>query len=940
MTELRDVAVVLVHQHDTTRSVLRRMFEQEWGWSVVGETDTGTGALALARTVHPDLIVADAGITDMSLNELSDLVARTGPVVVVGLLDFPHQHAWTSENAVLKGVPMDHLKRVIATALARQGSGPEPGHSASPEGPEPRSDVYIDLQADAPDDVERPEAGGISATPVLIGASPRPLAPEPRRTSGGRELTPAGLSGLTADARHAALRAALDSPARPESLALVAAAATDPVIGVRDLAMQVLEGSPEVDVAVLRPFLFDPDTTIRTRAVRLLARCGASDATSVLVERLSGEQNESLRREILAAVVSASAQRPDVPLDSRGVGVVLQTVGGLNRDTLPALEPTLRSVADAIGVRNVVARLTDPDTRVVHGARILVGMASSDTSPALSEAPGLPARLPAPVVVDAVITDAVDEQLVASVIDTITDPDPQVRAGAEATLQSVPPRRITAWLSRRLATGDESAIEQLDQVTHVVDLDSEAPALAGMLLGLPDGPDKERLGAVVGRLPGMRSVVRRGLDSPEASRRAQALTLAGLTGQLSDAALQSMLLEAIAGDTSADVALAAARGLTAAPVPVRVEAATAALSHPDRRVRLAGVDLVPHDGETTGMILDLVADEDPEVARAATRALVSFPAAEVIALLWSSLRTASSSAGDLMIEALTGIDRLVTTRLARHAFKSVDPVDRIIGLEVLAKLGPEALEDGLAAALADPSNEVRAAALRAVIDMQGHGSAPIDDLGARLRDPDAEIRALVVEALAAIDDDRALPYLLEAMRDPVADIRTQARATMLSRPAAALADVLVRKLGDPSLRQVAAELLVELPEGATERVVAALTDADDDTRQVISSVLVAPTAFRALLARITSPHRQRRAVALDGLATVHTRESVDAVMGRLDDPDPEIRARACAALGEMGDQRAVAGLRRVMAADPDMGVVAAAEAALRILAAPGGPGAD
>src|SRR5581483_4898284 len=135
------VSVVIVDHHDTTRSVLRQVFEEQWGWSVVGEATLGTDAVGLARMSRPDVIVADAGITDMTVDELSRLVGPpSGPSVVVALLDFPHQYATGPESAVIKGVPMDHLKNVVLRTLRQ-------AHPEDPRWAE-RSVVPIELAAD------------------------------------------------------------------------------------------------------------------------------------------------------------------------------------------------------------------------------------------------------------------------------------------------------------------------------------------------------------------------------------------------------------------------------------------------------------------------------------------------------------------------------------------------------------------------------------------------------------------------------------------------------------------------------------------------------------------------------------------------------------------------------------------------------------------------
>ena len=1106
MTE-SGVSVVIVDHHEMTRAVLRQVFEEQWGWSVLGEATTGTDAVVLARTHRPDVIVADAGITDMSVDELSRLVGPpAGPSVVVALLDFPHQYASGPDSSVIKGVPMEHLRNVVLRTLQQAHPNdprwaPNPGRpplgpptdptQMGPPSPHLSGErVHLDesprarrrrervgllssLLGDEVDDVgtDAPrrgagrdavvtrsgsEAGAASApdhwTPSESAASAvelpasesapqgpvqegpldgawRPVDPA---DGGGTERpsvdltqraheSPASaesapippvaqraerversdgevvLQGPPSAGREAAMADLLNGRIDADSMARAAAAATDPVVGVRELAIQVFEQVPDaVDPELVTRFLVDPHAPLRARAARLLAATGRPGALEPLVARLDAEHDPSVRAELLGALVTA-AGAPGAPgLDPAAALAITRAVGGLSPDLRATRRADLHALAILLGTPTLIGHLADHDPSAAQGARILmdasavrsqagvapvermvesapVALASSLASPAppaIRTTPGTTesqsaAYAPAPSGIDLTarpdlatgtgsgervpsgtsggstvspaMADTVDSQLLPTLIEALDDPDDQVREGAETALKDVEARRVIGWLTGRLAIGDKSAIPKLRQAGRIVDLASETTSLARMLVGLSEGEAKAGLGRIVADLPSTRPLIDGWLQSPEASQRAMAVELARYAGQLSDPAMEEALLEAVVGDTSAEVALAAAHALVDAPNAVRSHAVTAALAHPDRRVRIAGVALIPRDGDMTSLGVDLVLDHDPEVARAAADALAEFPASEVIALAWASLRSAPLAAADLMINALIRVDRPVTVRLARHAFESPDPIERVIGLEVLATLGADALEDRLATALTDPAPQVRAAALHALLN--DPAGAPVDEIGRSVRDPDAEIRAAVVQVLGTIEDDRALPYLLEAARDPVNDIRDRARQSLLARPAPALADLLVSYLADPALRQAATELLMQLPPTATERVVAALGDADGETRAALSGVLAAPGAFRMLVEWSTSPDTRRRLMALNGLALVRSRDSVAALVDRLGDPDPQIRQLACVALGDLGDlgdRRAVAGLRRVMAGDPDMSVVSTAEAALRRITALGG----
>lgn len=60
------ITVLLVDDHKVLRDGLRVLLESEADITVVGDAGTGTEALALARSLQPDVIVMDLGLPDMS----------------------------------------------------------------------------------------------------------------------------------------------------------------------------------------------------------------------------------------------------------------------------------------------------------------------------------------------------------------------------------------------------------------------------------------------------------------------------------------------------------------------------------------------------------------------------------------------------------------------------------------------------------------------------------------------------------------------------------------------------------------------------------------------------------------------------------------------------------------------------------------------------------
>lgn len=112
---------VLVDARPTARAALREVVEQQWGWTVVAEAVDGFEAIRIARSEDVDVMLVDAAVEGLDLKAMNDMIdANTGPLVV-GLLDFPHQHASAKGVAVMKGAPPEHVRNVITAALANRG---------------------------------------------------------------------------------------------------------------------------------------------------------------------------------------------------------------------------------------------------------------------------------------------------------------------------------------------------------------------------------------------------------------------------------------------------------------------------------------------------------------------------------------------------------------------------------------------------------------------------------------------------------------------------------------------------------------------------------------------------------------------------------------------------------------------------------------------------
>lgn len=161
--------------------------------------------------------------------------------------------------------------------------------------------------------------------------------------------------------------------------------------------------------------------------------------------------------------------------------------------------------------------------------------------------------------------------------------------------------------------------------------------------------------------------------------------------------------------------------------------------------------------------------------------------------------------------------------------------------------------------------DARAAAVRALA--HAPESDQLSALSEALADPDPVVRATAVLVLPVAGDRQAVGLVIEASRDPNAEVREAANG----RLAAADSWVLWMALEKWSLRD---ELCAVLEARAPDRVVA------------------------LALERLTSPEPQERALAVELAGRVRTPECISGTITALRDTDVRVRRAAAAELGQ------------------------------------------
>jgi len=180
--------------------------------------------------------------------------------------------------------------------------------------------------------------------------------------------------------------------------------------------------------------------------------------------------------------------------------------------------------------------------------------------------------------------------------------------------------------------------------------------------------------------------------------------------------------------------------------------------------------------------------------------------------------------------------------------------------------------DLLRRALRDDDPQVRAAVSRSLERLEG--LADVSVLAANLQSADMVTRLNAIYGLGAIGDASALPALVQALGDPVEDIRAAAVRTLGELRAPATLDPVVGRLDDesPLVRRQAIEALGCFADRRTAPI------------------------LRALLAEHEVEVLRE---ALRALAATRDPDAEADVSRHLEHPDPGVRAAAAEALGQL-----------------------------------------
>ena len=297
-------------------------------------------------------------------------------------------------------------------------------------------------------------------------------------------------------------------------------------------------------------------------------------------------------------------------------------------------------------------------------------------------------------------------------------------------------------------------------------------------------------------------------------------------------------------------------------------------------------------------------------------------------LLWTALMLRPNNARAL-IPPLEKAPTEVLVAAAGQSLAAAPPPARVAIIHVLSGVRDPRASELIAAALDDVSVEVRIAALRSLAE---RGQAVPRAVVRCRTDASVEVRTAAVEVLCNIRTGEAVDHLIHYASDPSPEVRTAARSALGERRTEEVARSALRALRDPTMRRAGVSILGDLGAAGAPLIITELAGAPEEVRGDLEEALRIGGGIERSRQDLRHPSTAVRVEAVRLLELLAASETTDDLIEALGDPSPAVRARVIEALITVDQTRAsIAKLKEVFLSDPDLKVVAAAEAALRAL---------
>lgn len=132
------ITVALVDDLPEVRTMVRSALRLRGGFEVVGEAGDGAGAVELASSLHPDVVVLDLGLPDLAGKDVLTRIRQVSPlskvVVFTGTPGLSEGVSQRADRFVPKDADLEYLVDVLAALGSQAGNAAElylPSEAAS-----------------------------------------------------------------------------------------------------------------------------------------------------------------------------------------------------------------------------------------------------------------------------------------------------------------------------------------------------------------------------------------------------------------------------------------------------------------------------------------------------------------------------------------------------------------------------------------------------------------------------------------------------------------------------------------------------------------------------------------------------------------------------------------------------------------------------------------
>jgi HEAT repeat protein len=254
----------------------------------------------------------------------------------------------------------------------------------------------------------------------------------------------------------------------------------------------------------------------------------------------------------------------------------------------------------------------------------------------------------------------------------------------------------------------------------------------------------------------------------------------------------------------------------------------------------------------------------------------------------------------------------------------------------LGKIGDSTAVQPLLHALKDSEDEVRIAACLA-LGLFKDPSTFDEITNVLLDDSKIEVRQAAAKALGHTRHPAALPYLMEALRDPFWWYEREVQAgdlfTAIEKLGAVAVEPLIEALQDKegTVRRYAAGLLGRIGDPrAIEPLAMALYDLHHDVGKASAEALVnfGVNSFDNLVEALSHPEMWIRIHAIQALVEIKDPRVASILLEMLNDPEREVKRHVIEAMGELRNVSVLPALQSIMANRADRELHALAKDAI------------